>query len=69
MREKLRAALKEESDAWVPVLRKQGSLALDLSSDGPSPDELVRLKVARRRADDAATALEKFIAARRAEQG
>ena len=35
----------------------------------PLKNLLVRLKVAKRRADDAATALEEFIATRRAEQG
>ena len=63
--EKLREALKEENDAWVPVLRKQGAVALNLSSDGPAPDDLIRLKVARRRSYEAMKALRRFIAVQR----
>ena len=68
LRKKLRAALKEESDASAPVLRKQNAMALGLSSEEPDADELVRLKVARRRANDAAAALADFIAVRRPEK-
>jgi len=64
LRGKLRAALKEQRDAWMPIIRKQGALALGLTSDGPAPDEWVRLRVATRRADDAAKALEDFITGR-----
>ena len=68
LREKLRAALREEIDASVPVLQKQNAMALGLSSEEPDADELVRLKVARRRANDAAAALADFIAVRRPEK-
>ena len=64
LRRKLRAALKEQRDAWMPIIRKQGALALGLSSDSPAPDEWVRLRVATRRADDTAKALEDFITGR-----
>ena len=68
LREKLRAALKEESDASAPILQKNNAMALGVSSEEPDVDELVRLKVARRRANDAAAALADFIAVRRPEK-